>query len=246
MPTPGFTGNDTFTYRLRDTSGDTVVAGVVPTVSPVRVPENPVGATPQLEASYYALPVLSALPDFTVLSPYLTASAPQVDFASTAGNFAASGRADDVGAVFSGWIDVPAGGVWTFFTSSDDGSRLKIGAATVVNNDGLHGMVEASGSIALGPGRHAIRIEFFERGGSAGLIASWQGPGVAKGVIPASVLWHGGVDTPADIDNNGKVDGADLTLLLNAWATASGTADITRDGTVDGADLAILLDAWSA
>jgi hypothetical protein len=101
MPTPGFTGNDTFTYRLRDTSGDTVVAGVVPTVSPVRVPENPVGATPQLEARYYALPALSALPDFTVLSPYLTASAAQVDFASTAGNFAASGRADDVGAVFS-------------------------------------------------------------------------------------------------------------------------------------------------
>jgi hypothetical protein len=246
MPTPGFTGNDTFTYRLRDTSGDTVVAGVVPTVSPVRVPENPVGATPQLEARYYALPALSALPDFTVLSPYLTASAAQVDFASTAGNFAASGRADDVGAVFSGWIDVPAGGVWTFFTSSDDGSRLKIGSATVVNNDGLHGMVEASGSIALGPGRHAIRIEFFERGGGAGLIASWQGPGVAKAVIPASVLWQGGIDTPADIDNNGKVDGADLTLLLNAWGTASGTADITRDGTVDGADLAILLDAWSA
>jgi hypothetical protein len=60
------------------------------------------------------------------------------------------------------------------------------------------------------------------------------------------VLWQGGIDTPADIDNNGKVDGADLTLLLNAWGTASGTADITRDGTVDGADLAILLDAWSA
>ena len=28
-------------------------------------------------------------------------------------------------------------------------------------------------------GRHAFRVEFFERGGGAGVIASWQGPGVA-------------------------------------------------------------------
>jgi hypothetical protein len=203
-----------------------------------------VGAEPQLEARYYALPVLSALPDFTTLSPSVVTTSPQVNFASTPGNFAASGRADDVGAVFSGWIDVPAGGLWTFFTTSDDGSRLKIGSTTVVNNDGLHGMVEASGSIALAPGRHAIRIEFFERGGGAGLIASWQGPGVAKSVIPASALWRGGVDTPADIDNNGAVNGADLALLLGAWGAAGGAADINRDGTVDGADLALILNAW--
>ena len=244
MPNAAFSGNDTFTYRLRDASGDTVVAGVVPTVTPVRVPENPVGAQSQLDARYYALPALSALPDFNTLTPTVTTTSAQVDFASTNGNFAASGRADDVGAVFSGWIDVPAGGVWTFFTSSDDGSRLKIGSTTVVNNDGLHGMVEASGSIALAPGRHAIRIEFFERGGGAGLIASWQGPGVGKSVIPALALWRGGIDTPADIDNSGAVNGADLALLLGAWGSAGGGADISRDGTVDGADLALLLNAW--
>jgi len=245
MPNAAFTGTDTFAYRLRDASDGTAIASVVPTVSPVRLPENPVGAIPQLSVAYYALAPVSALPDFATLSPYLTALSPAVDYASTNGAFAGSGRADDVGAVFAGWIDVPTGGNWTFFLSSDDGSRLKIGATTVVNNDGLHGMVEQSGSIWLAAGRHALRIEFFERGGGAGLIASWQGPGVAKAVIPAANLLHGGVDSPADIDNNGAINGADLTILLGAWGGSGGAADINRDGQVEGADLAILLNAWT-
>lgn len=245
MPNAAFSGTDTFLYRLRDASDQTTTVGVVPTVSPVRPPENPVGATPQLSVAYYALPALSALPDFTALTPYMTDLAPSISFASTGGNFATSGRADDVGAVYTGWIEVPEGGTWTFFLNSDDGSRLKIGSTTVVNNDGLHGMVEVSGAIALAAGRHAFRVEFFERGGGAGLIASWQGPGVAKTAIPAARLFHGGADLPADIDNNGTVNGADLAALLGAWGGPGGPADLNRDGQVDGGDLAALLNAWT-
>ena len=245
MPNASFSGTDTFTYRLRDTSGLTAIASVVPTVSAVRVPENPIGALPQLSLAYYALTPQSVLPNFDTLTPYQAELAPAINYPSTNGAFGTSGRADDVGAVFTGWIEIPTGGNWTFFTTSDDGSRLKIGATTVVNNDGLHGMVEQSGTISLAPGRHAFRVEFFERGGGAGLIVSWQGPGVAKAVIPAANLLHGGVDSPADIDNSGAVDGADLTILLGAWGGTSGPADINRDGQVDGADLTLLLNAWA-
>ena len=245
MPNAAFAGTDTFAYRLRDASGQTAIAAVVPTVTPVRTPENPVGAVPQLDAAYYALPVLSALPDFGPLVPISTTAVGQVDFPSTGGNFATSGRADDVGAVYSGWIEIPTGGVWSFFTNSDDGSRLRIGTTTVVNNDGLHGMVEATGSIALAAGRHAIRIEFFERGGGAGLIASWAGPGVAKAVIPPSAFWRGGVDSAADLDNSGTVDAVDLAILLGAWGTTGASADIDRNGEVGASDLALLLNAWS-
>jgi hypothetical protein len=245
QPNASYSGNDTFAYSLRDASGQTSVAAVVPTVSSVRAPENPIGATPGLATAYYALTAPSVLPDFNLLAPYLTAVLPDVNFASTAGAFATSGRADDVGAVFSGWIDVPQAGSWTFFTTSDDGSRLRIGATTVVNNDGLHGMVEASGTIALAAGRHAIRIEFFERSSGAGLIATWQGPGTAKVAIPSTRLSHGGVDTPADIDNDGAVNGTDLALLLNAWGGTGGPMDVNRDGAIDGGDLAIVLNEWT-
>ncbi|MBL9147214.1 MAG: hypothetical protein JNM94_00830 [Phycisphaerae bacterium] len=47
---------------------------------------------------------------------------------------------------------------------------------------------------------------------------------------------------PADLDDNGTVDAADLGILLGAWG--SGNADLTADGTVDGQDIAVVLGAW--
>jgi hypothetical protein len=185
------------------------------------------------------------LPNFNTLTPYLTGTAAQVNVSSSTGNFATSGRADNVGAVYTGWVTVPTTGVWTFFTNSDDGSRLFIGSSMIVNNDGLHGMVERSGSIALAAGTHAIRIEFFERDGGAGLIASWQGPEVAKAVIPASALTRGGSNLASDIDNDGDVDAADLSVLLSSWGPMTGPGDINRDGSIDAADLSILLSDWT-
>ena len=47
---------------------------------------------------------------------------------------------------------------------------------------------------------------------------------------------------PADLNEDGTVDGADLSAVLNFWGTNQ--ADIDGDGTTDGADLAVLLNAW--
>jgi hypothetical protein len=245
MPNGSFSGSDTAIYRIRDASGQELPSNVAMTVTAVRTPENPVGAQPQLDVAYYTLNAPSVLPNFSTLTPYATATAASINYPSTTGNFASSGRADNLGAVFQGWVDVPTTGVWTLFLSSDDGSRCFVGNTLVVNNDGLHGMVEASGTIALAAGRHAFRVEFFERTGGAGLIASWQGPGVAKAVIPNTALSRGGVDTASDLDNNGNVNAADLAILLAAWDSSGGPADINRDGAVNGADLAILLSEWA-
>ena len=54
----------------------------------------------------------------------------------------------------------------------------------------------------------------------------------------------GGPDCVGDFDDNGKVDGADLSALLGAWGTANASIDLTGDGNVDGADLSVLLGAW--
>jgi hypothetical protein len=53
----------------------------------------------------------------------------------------------------------------------------------------------------------------------------------------------GGGACSADLDLDGAVSGADLGLLLGAWAT-SGPGDLNGDGTVTGADLGILLGQW--
>ncbi|MCH2143593.1 MAG: hypothetical protein MK082_00440 [Phycisphaerales bacterium] len=50
---------------------------------------------------------------------------------------------------------------------------------------------------------------------------------------------------PGDINGDGAVDGADLTILLGEWGTANAVADLNGDGTVDGADLTTLLGNWT-
>ena len=52
----------------------------------------------------------------------------------------------------------------------------------------------------------------------------------------------------ADLNGDGRVDGADLGLLLAAWGPCGQgccPADLNLDGLVDGADLGLLLAAWA-
>jgi hypothetical protein len=188
------------------------------------------------------------LPDFSTLTRYGTAILPNIDIPSTGGNFSLSGRADYVAARFEGWLRVPATGVWNLSTESDDGSRLFVNGQLLVNNDGLHGMVDRTGSVALEAGLHAIVVEFFENGGGAGEIVRWEGPGTARAIIPASAWTNGGTIMAIDLDGDGTVGASDLSLILASWGPApTGTAaDFDRNGSVDAADLARLLERWGS
>jgi hypothetical protein len=48
---------------------------------------------------------------------------------------------------------------------------------------------------------------------------------------------------PADLNDDGAVDGADLGALLASWGQP-GPADLDGNGVVDGIDLGSLLAAW--
>lgn len=49
---------------------------------------------------------------------------------------------------------------------------------------------------------------------------------------------------PADLNDDGTVNGADLTILLGEWGTKDSIFDLNGDGLIDGADLTILLSNW--
>ncbi|MCW6003987.1 DUF1080 domain-containing protein [Micromonospora sp. CPCC 205371] len=88
-----------------------------------------------------------------------------------------------------GNIDIPAAGAYTFRLTSDDGSRLYIDGAPVIDHDGLHGATSKDGTVTLTQGHHALRIEHFEAGGGQQLTLSWQPPGATGfAVVPTSVL----------------------------------------------------------
>lgn len=94
------------------------------------------------------------------------------------------------GFVYEGLVSVPSTGVYTFTTTSDDGSRLWVGDSLVVENDGLHGATERRGMIALAAGQHPVRVEFFEKTGGDALTVSIAGPGVPKQPIPSAWVTH--------------------------------------------------------
>jgi len=89
---------------------------------------------------------------------------------------------------FSGLIEIPQDGIYTFGTTSNDGSRLSIGHTRVVDNDGPHGMRPSTGIIPLKAGLHPIQVDYYNSGGSWGLEVTWKGPGFDQQPIPDSVL----------------------------------------------------------
>ena len=72
-----------------------------------------------------------------------------------------------------GQITIATPGEYTFKTSSDDGSRLYIDSALVVDNDGDHGRQDRDGAVTLTAGLHDITIAFYENGGGSILEVSW-------------------------------------------------------------------------
>jgi hypothetical protein len=143
-------------------------------------------------------------------------------------------------------IEVPITTNYTLFVESDDGSRLYVGDELVVDNDGLHGMNEEAGQILLAAGLHRVRVEFFERGGGAGVIARIEGGGLVKQVIPAD-RWLHDVSVVGDVDGDGIVNVEDLLLILADFGSCTGACpgDLDDDGDVDIDDLLITLGGFS-
>jgi hexosaminidase len=102
----------------------------------------------------------------------------------------AGSPAVNFGLVLKGYIMIPADGVWTFYTGSDDGVRVLIDDELVVDGDVLHHGITNEGRAALRTGYHAIEVLYFQRLYRQSLSLSWEGPGVARQAVPPEVLFQ--------------------------------------------------------
>jgi alpha-L-fucosidase len=91
---------------------------------------------------------------------------------------------------YSGWVLIPAEDVYSFYTESDDGSRLFIDGKLIVDNDGLHSLLEREGTVPLAEGYHSFRISYFNKTGSFDLNVSIRSPILKKQMIPGGMLFH--------------------------------------------------------
>ena len=100
-------------------------------------------------------------------------------------------RPDQFALRYTGFIEVPADGIYTFSLQSDDGSRLMIGEKIIVDYDGLHDARRSrAGQIALARGRHPITVTYFDGGLNEQLIVGYAGPGFGRQQIPAKALFR--------------------------------------------------------
>jgi len=137
------------------------------------------------------------LPDFEKLKPVKTGEA-ESGIADT--NF--SKKRDNFGIVIEGELEIKKKGKYTFNLGSDDGSRLLVNGMPVVVNDGVHAVVNKSGSANLDAGVALVRIEFFEKGGGEHLSLDMSGPGIKKLQLARNTAPQGGGKKPAIATGN--------------------------------------------
>ncbi len=125
------------------------------------------------------------LPDFSTLTPVTRGALPNFSILPAL-------QQDYFAFKFFANINITVPGSYTFYTTSDDGSKLYLNtfdaAGQVVDNDLVHGTIEKSGTLNLTIGKHPMWVTYFERSGGQTLQVRYQGPGIAKALIPDSVF----------------------------------------------------------
>ena len=118
------------------------------------------------------------LPDFDQLRPLRTGAAHEIHLDGVDNR-----REDQYAIRFQAAIRVEQAGTYTFYTRSDDGTKLYVNGIEVVDNDGSHGALEESGEIVLESGTHTIVVEYFEDYGGEHLEVLYHGPGVERQLL---------------------------------------------------------------
>ena len=127
---------------------------------------QPVG---QLRGPVYLLPLETRqLPDFDALRPVGTLCTDGLGVTERRGYPGFPGlrnRTEWFGVDFQGTFVVSEPGPFRFRLTSDDGSKLYIDGAPVIDNDGYHATRSAEAAVSLAAGTHRIAVPY------------WQGPG---------------------------------------------------------------------
>ena len=175
----------------------------------LRPASYPSPVTNGLDYKYYEGSFL-ILPTYNKLTPVKSGTVSNI-------NLDNAERPEHFAFEFKGYISVPYDGVYTFYTNSDDGSKIYIDDALIVSNDGLHGPLETSGSTGLKAGKHIFRVIYFQRGGGTTLEVSYESDRISKRRIPSSALYR--LTT--------------TTARVAAVSTVASSATLNMVGTVD-------------
>ncbi len=130
---------------------------------------------------------------------------------------------------WTGQLRAPTTGTYTFYTTTDDGGRLTVNGKTIIDHLSPQPATEWSGSIDLVAGNsYDIKMEYFDRYNGALAKLQWSGPGIAKQVVPTSVLFspsNTGDFEPPSAMKNIRASSTDTTITVT-WDAATDNVGI--------------------
>lgn len=89
-----------------------------------------------------------------------------------------------------GYLIVPKSGNYTFFLTSDDGSKLTLNGNEAINNWGDHAPKEVAATFYLEAGvKHTLVLDYYEATGNASLSLKWLNEKGQKVVIPKKYMY---------------------------------------------------------
>lgn len=123
---------------------------------------------------------------------------PQIEFPGLATTFESlTGRTEHTTARWTGRIEAPASGDYTFYATGDNGFRVWIGDTAVIDHWVPDWDKEqTSRPVTLKAGEpQDIRVEMFQDTGGANMFLRWSGAGTEKEIVPESAF-----TPPADFE----------------------------------------------
>jgi hypothetical protein len=146
------------------------------------------------------------MPNFASLrksaSPLAALLSTNIDFRDFSKSFVQErfGFSTRFGMTLTGFIEIPSTDTWHIFIESDDGSKVFVDGSLLVDNDGLHGMIEKKGSRYLTKGKHHLLVEFSQWDWGGGLVMRWMNSrDNKKQIVPASAFYVLRPSAPASI-----------------------------------------------
>ncbi|MFB8400484.1 LamG-like jellyroll fold domain-containing protein [Streptomyces sp. NPDC055912] len=157
--------------------------------------EKPAIEVHGLKGEYFSMSAPGAR-DFATLGG--TSLDPQVNFSGLTGTFQnLTGRTEHTTARWTGRIEAPATGDYTFYGIGDNGFRLFIDGKPVIDHwipDWDKEQTSASIRLTAGE-KHDFRLEMFQDVGGANMFLRWSTPTMAKQLVPESAF-----TPPADFE----------------------------------------------
>ena len=157
----------------------------------------------------------------------LTRTDPTINFTWTTTGPAPSIPADRFSVRWTGQVEAPVTGIYTFVTRSDDGVRLWINGKLLINNWRDHGAAyDQSIPVSLTGGqKYSIQLEYYENNGGAVMQLFWKYPNQAEQIVPQQRLYL----APITLQPAPTVTSRSMISDLNWLSETNGWGPVERD-----------------